>query len=71
MNIMKISILLTSFLLIASTAIAQNAGKISGTITGKNAKATEGATVSLLRAKDSARLNCLQQIKKVYSFSRT
>jgi outer membrane receptor protein involved in Fe transport len=54
MNIMKFSILLTSSLLIVLTAVAQNTGRITGTITGKNAKAVEGATVSLLRAKDSA-----------------
>jgi len=54
MNILKVSILVASFLLVISTAIAQNAGKISGSITSKNAKAVEGATVSLLRAKDSA-----------------
>ena len=54
MNILKVSILVASFLLVISTANAQNAGKISGSITSKNAKAVEGATVSLLRAKDSA-----------------
>lgn len=54
MNIMKVSVLLTSFLLLVSTTIAQSAGKISGSITGKNAKAVEGATVSLLHARDSA-----------------
>ncbi|HZH95374.1 MAG TPA: TonB-dependent receptor, partial [Flavisolibacter sp.] len=51
---MKVSILLASILLVASTSFAQSAGKIWGSITGKNAKAAEGATVSLLRAKDSA-----------------
>jgi outer membrane receptor protein involved in Fe transport len=51
---MKVSILLASILLVASTSFAQSAGKIWGSITGKNAKAAEGATVSLLRGKDSA-----------------
>jgi hypothetical protein len=52
---MKISILLASFILFLSSAIAQNAGKISGSIL-QNAKPAEGATVSLLRAKDSVTL---------------
>ncbi|MGC4103742.1 TonB-dependent receptor domain-containing protein [Ferruginibacter sp.] len=50
---MKIKILFFSFLLSAIGALAQNTGKISGTIL-KNEKPAEGATVSLLRAKDSA-----------------
>src|SRR5688572_29662531 len=53
MNIIKVSLLLTSFVLAVSGAIAQNAGKISGSISSKTAKAAEGATVSLLRSKDS------------------
>jgi outer membrane receptor protein involved in Fe transport len=51
---MKALILFPSFLLFVSTALAQNIGKISGSIISKNSKAAEGATVSLLRAKDSA-----------------
>ncbi len=50
---MKSSILLASLLLFISTAIAQNLGKISGSVV-KSEKPIEGATVSLLRAKDSA-----------------
>jgi iron complex outermembrane recepter protein len=49
---MKISILLAALFLFFSTAFAQNAGKISGNIV-QNSKPAEGATVSLLRAKDS------------------
>jgi hypothetical protein len=49
---MKIYILPVLFALSLSTAIAQNGGKISGTIL-KNESAAAGATVSLLRAKDS------------------
>lgn len=54
MNMMKIPVLVVSFLLIISPTIAQNAGRITGSITGKNAKPAEGATVSLLHSKDSA-----------------
>ncbi len=50
---MKYSILLASLVLFLSNAMAQNTGKISGSIL-QNAKPAEGATVSLLRAKDSA-----------------
>ena len=50
---MKTSILFVSFLLFISTAIAQGGGKISGSVL-KAEKPLEGATVSLLRAKDSA-----------------
>ena len=50
---MKISILLATLCLVVSNVRAQNAGNISGTVT-KNSKAAEAATVSLLRAKDSA-----------------
>ncbi|HMF73597.1 MAG TPA: TonB-dependent receptor [Flavitalea sp.] len=50
---MKISILLSAFVLFLSSAIGQNAGKISGRIL-KTDKPVDGATVSLLRAKDSA-----------------
>ncbi|HEV7331520.1 MAG TPA: TonB-dependent receptor [Flavisolibacter sp.] len=48
---MKISILVASLLLFIS-ASAQHAGKVSGRIV-QNAKPSDGATVSLLRAKDS------------------
>ena len=50
---MKISILFAAFLLFLSSAFAQNGGKISGSIL-QSVKPAEGATVSLLRAKDSA-----------------
>jgi hypothetical protein len=50
---MKIAILSLCLFLLASGAMAQNAGKISGTIV-KNEKPADGATISLLRAKDSA-----------------
>jgi len=50
---MKIVFLLPFFLLFVSSASAQNAGKISGSVL-QNTKPAEGATVSLLRAKDSA-----------------
>ncbi len=50
---MKISLLSASFLLLLSTAVAQQAGKITGSI-AQGARPAEGATVSLLRAKDSA-----------------
>lgn len=71
MNIIKISILQASFLLITSTAIAQSAGKISGSITSKNAKEAEGATVSLLRAKDSAMVKLSAANKEgLFSFER-
>ena len=49
---MKIYILSTVFVLSLSSAIAQNGGKISGNIL-KNESPATGATVSLLRAKDS------------------
>src|SRR5688572_29630893 len=49
---MKIFILLTSFVLFLSSAFAQNEGKIAGSI-AQNRKPAEGATVSLLQAKDS------------------
>jgi iron complex outermembrane receptor protein len=50
---MKTSILSLCLVLLAFSAMAQNAGKISGTIV-KNEKPADGATISLLRAKDSA-----------------
>jgi iron complex outermembrane receptor protein len=49
---MKISILSALFVLFLSSAIAQNGGKISGSIM-KNESPAAGATVGLLRAKDS------------------
>src|SRR5688572_20055689 len=68
-DIMKNSILLPLFLLIVSGAIAQSAGKISGSISGKNAKASDGATVSLLRAKDSSTVKIPAANKEgIYSF---
>jgi hypothetical protein len=50
---MKISFLSVAFLLLSYGAMAQQAGKVSGSIL-QAAKPAEGATVSLLRAKDSA-----------------
>ncbi|MFL5773409.1 MAG: TonB-dependent receptor plug domain-containing protein, partial [Flavisolibacter sp.] len=50
---MKISILLATLCLFLSNAYAQNTGNISGTIS-KNSKPYEGATISLLRSKDSS-----------------
>ena len=50
---MKRSILSLCLFLLLTGAMAQNAGKISGTIV-KTEKPAEGATISLLRAKDSA-----------------
>ncbi len=50
---MKISVLSVCFSLFLTGAIAQNAGKISGTVL-KNTKPADGATISLLRAKDSS-----------------
>lgn len=50
---MKRSILSFTLFLCVSAAMAQNGGKVSGTIL-KNEKPADGATVSLLRAKDSA-----------------
>lgn len=50
---MKRFILLSFFLLSLSAAYAQHVGKISGVVR-QNAKPAEGATVNLMRAKDSA-----------------
>ena len=50
---MKIPILICTCFLFIVTAAAQNAGKISGSIITKNEK-IGGATVSLLRSKDSS-----------------
>lgn len=50
---MKISILSLVFVLSLVSAVAQNGGKISGSIL-KNESPATGATVSLLRSKDSA-----------------
>ncbi len=65
------SILLATFLLFVSAAVAQNTGKITGSITSKNAKAAEGATVSLLRGKDSAMVKLSAASKEgVYTFEK-
>ncbi|HEY0058022.1 MAG TPA: TonB-dependent receptor, partial [Flavisolibacter sp.] len=50
---MKISFLLASFVLFLSSAIAQNGGKVSGSVSEAE-KPVEGATISLLRSKDSS-----------------
>src|SRR5688572_8658649 len=69
MNIIKNSILLSLFILLVSIVNAQSAGKISGNISGKNAKDANGATVSLLRAKDSATVKITAANKEgSYSF---
>ena len=52
---MKIYILLASFFLFALSAIAQNTGRITGSVL-QNMKPATGATVSLLRGKDSLTL---------------
>ncbi len=51
---MKPYILVTFFVFLFSNAIAQNGGKVSGTIVNNNQNPVEGSTVSLLRARDSA-----------------
>ena len=67
---MKTSILLASFVLFLSSAIAQNGGKISGSVL-KAEKPAEGATVSLLRAKDSATVKLSVANKEgVFSFEK-
>ena len=50
---MKIAILSAAFFLLFSSALAQHGGKIAGSVE-QNAKPAAGATVSLLRANDSA-----------------
>lgn len=50
---MKLTFLLVSLIFLLSNAVAQSAGKVWGRIV-QNTKPAEGATVSLLRAKDSA-----------------
>jgi iron complex outermembrane recepter protein len=50
----KFSSLLAAFLLIGFCSFAQNTGKISGVVNDENGKALSAATVSLLRARDSA-----------------
>lgn len=68
---MKVSILAASFVLFVSTAIAQTAGKISGNIIIENAKGAEGATVSLLRAKDSTTVKLAAANKEgLFSFEQ-
>ena len=65
---MKIS-LLFSFVFFLTSAIAQNAGKISGSVS-KADKPIEGATISLLRAKDSATIKLSVSNKQGgYSFN--
>lgn len=49
---MKLSFLFLLFVFFFSTAVAQNGGKIRGSV-WQNAKPAEGATIGLLRAKDS------------------
>src|SRR6187397_2244039 len=54
MNFFKCSMLtLLSLIFFVASTNAQNVGKISGSIIVKNEKTGDGATVSLLRAKDS------------------
>ncbi|HUC80581.1 MAG TPA: TonB-dependent receptor [Flavisolibacter sp.] len=50
---MRIALFFTAFLLVFFPALAQQQGKIQGTVS-QNGKAAENATVSLLRAKDSS-----------------
>ncbi|MEO5564490.1 MAG: outer membrane beta-barrel protein, partial [Chitinophagaceae bacterium] len=65
---MKILILSVSLFFLLSGAIAQNGGKISGNIL-KNEKPAESATVSLLRAKDSATIKLSAANKEgIYQF---
>lgn len=69
MEIIK-SILLVLFLLGGSNAIAQNMGKASGSIL-KSGKEVDGATVSLIRARDSATVKLSIANKQgVYSFEK-
>jgi serine protease inhibitor ecotin len=57
--------LLIMFALVTTTAKAQNKiGKISGIAKTSNDKALEGATVILLKAKDSSWLKLQLQIKQ-------
>jgi hypothetical protein len=66
---MKVYILLAFFFIFLSGAQAQNAGNISGNIV-LNSKPGEGATVSLLRAKDSATIKLSASDKEGrFSFS--
>lgn len=65
---MKIYSLLILFILFLSSANAQHAGKIWGNII-QNAKPAEGATVNLLRARDSATVKLAVANKEgTYSF---
>ena len=65
---MKITFLFAFFFLLLANAFAQQAGKISGTIL-QSGKPADGATVSLLRAKDSAILKLTSVNKEgVYLF---
>jgi hypothetical protein len=57
--------------MIVSTAIAQSTGIVTGNITSNNVKAVEGATVSLLRAKDSATVKLSAANKEgVFTFEK-
>src|SRR5688572_4523200 len=50
---MKIPIILAILLLFLTRSIAQNVGTVSGVVSNTE-KSVEGATISLLRAKDSS-----------------
>src|SRR5687767_11472908 len=65
---MKLFILLACFCLIQTVATAQNANTVSGTVNSKNSKAVDAATVSLLRAKDSATVK-ITAVNKEGSYS--
>jgi hypothetical protein len=60
---MKASILIGSLLLLLSTAFAQKEGKVSGSVL-RDEKPLEGATVGLLRAKDSATVKLFVSTKE-------
>jgi iron complex outermembrane receptor protein len=70
MNIVKGLIVAATFLLFISTAFAQNAGKITGSLISKSTKAPEGATISLLRAKDSATVKLAAAKNGEFSFEK-
>jgi hypothetical protein len=68
---MKISILLITFVLCLTSASAQQSGKIRGSVL-QQGKPAEGATVSLLRAKDSATVKLSIASKEgAYSFRKS
>lgn len=65
---MKRTFLFSFFILLLTSAVAQTAGKITGSIL-QNGKPADGATVSLLRAKDSATLKLTSANKEgLYAF---